>query len=64
MARLLVASDDGNELLPVGEERTALALGEEISRYGNLSAQRLSETAVVRLTPNSRGGLLERPSFG
>ena len=33
-------------------------------RPRNAPLERLSETAVVRLTPNSRGGLLERPSFG
>ena len=43
-ARLLVATRVGAELVPLGEEKAFLALGEEISRFGQLSERTLAET--------------------
>ena len=48
--RLLVAARDGDRLVSVREERTQLGLGEEIERTGELSAEKLEETAATAAT--------------
>jgi len=44
--RLLVAARDGGQLVAVREERVQLGLGEEIERTGEISAEKLEETAL------------------
>jgi exopolyphosphatase/guanosine-5'-triphosphate,3'-diphosphate pyrophosphatase len=43
--RLLVAALDGQELVPVREERVQLGLGEEIERSGRIGSKKLVEAA-------------------
>src|SRR6185312_8691674 len=45
--RLLVAARDGERLVPVREERVPLGLGEEVERTGELSEEKLEETALT-----------------
>lgn len=45
--RLLVAARDGERLVAVREERVQLGLGEEIERKGEISEDKLEETAVT-----------------
>ena len=45
--RLLVAARDGERLVPVREERVQLGLGEEVERTGELSEEKLEETALT-----------------
>jgi exopolyphosphatase / guanosine-5'-triphosphate,3'-diphosphate pyrophosphatase len=45
--RLLVAARDGERLIAVREERAQLGLGEEIERTGEISEDKLEETALT-----------------
>jgi exopolyphosphatase/guanosine-5'-triphosphate,3'-diphosphate pyrophosphatase len=45
--RLLVAGHDGESLVAVREERVQLGLGEEIERTGEISDEKLEETALT-----------------
>jgi exopolyphosphatase/guanosine-5'-triphosphate,3'-diphosphate pyrophosphatase len=45
--RLLVAARDGERLVAVREERVQLGLGEEIERTGEISEDKLEETALT-----------------
>jgi exopolyphosphatase / guanosine-5'-triphosphate,3'-diphosphate pyrophosphatase len=48
--RLLVAARDGERLISVREERVQLGLGEEIERTGEISEEKLEETAATAAT--------------
>ena len=45
--RLLVAARDGERVVSVREERVQLGLGEEVERTGELSEEKLEETALT-----------------
>jgi exopolyphosphatase/guanosine-5'-triphosphate,3'-diphosphate pyrophosphatase len=45
--RLLVAVPDGRHVLPVHEEREQLGLGEEVERYGYISAPKCAQAVEV-----------------
>jgi exopolyphosphatase/guanosine-5'-triphosphate,3'-diphosphate pyrophosphatase len=45
--RLLVAVPDGRSVLPVHEERRQLGLGEEVERFGYLSARKCADAVAV-----------------
>ena len=45
--RLLVAVPDGRQVLHVHEEREQLGLGEEVERYGYISAPKCAEAVEV-----------------
>jgi exopolyphosphatase/guanosine-5'-triphosphate,3'-diphosphate pyrophosphatase len=45
--RLLVAVPDGRHVLPVHEEREQLGLGEEVERYGYISAAKCAQAVEV-----------------
>ena len=47
MLRLLVAVPDGRLVLPVHEEKEQLGLGEEVERYGYISAGKCAEAVEV-----------------
>src|SRR5438045_9637004 len=45
--RLLVAGPSGQQVVPLHVEREALGLGEEIERYGYITAPKSAEAAEV-----------------
>ena len=45
--RLLVAVPAGRHVLPVHEEREQLGLGEEVERYGYISATKCAQAGEV-----------------
>jgi exopolyphosphatase / guanosine-5'-triphosphate,3'-diphosphate pyrophosphatase len=48
--RLLVAAGDGDRVLSIREERVQLGLGEEIERTGEISDEKLEQTAATAAT--------------
>jgi exopolyphosphatase/guanosine-5'-triphosphate,3'-diphosphate pyrophosphatase len=55
--RLLVASVEGGEIVPIDKEKFRLSLGEEIERFGNVSAVHVASAAkaVAKMAKIARG---------
>jgi exopolyphosphatase/guanosine-5'-triphosphate,3'-diphosphate pyrophosphatase len=52
--RLLVAVPDGRQVLPVHEEKEQLGLGEEVERYGYISASKCAQAVDVACVQTRR----------